>query len=119
MNREKGEASTTRDFLPSNKQYLVTHGVPCLCRITSLAYTDADEDTEHFPSFTDSSAPSTDGDEWVKMNAECQAHKTDSATNVGEIADISDLDGDGPHEDEERIAKGLGGIVIGWCGRRS
>ena len=36
-----------------------------------------------------------------------------TATNAGEIADIPDLDGDGPHDDEERIAKGLGGVSLG------
>ena len=111
--REKGDASKTRDFLPSDKQYLVTYGVPCLRRATSLAYTDADEDAERLLSFADASAPSADGDEWVKTHAGRQAHKTDSATNAGEIADIPDLDGDGPHEDEERIAQGLGRVWLG------
>ncbi|KIJ91018.1 hypothetical protein K443DRAFT_135572 [Laccaria amethystina LaAM-08-1] len=113
---EKGDASKTRDFLPSDKQYLVTRGVPCLRRATSLAYTDADEDAERLLSFADSSAPSADGDEWVETHAGRQAHRTDSATNAGEIADIPDLDGDGPHDYEERIAKGLGGVSLGGGG---
>ena len=46
----------------------------------------------------------------------CQAHKTDSAMNAGEIADIPDLDGDGPHEDEERIAQGLWHVLLGGAG---
>ena len=107
MNREKGDASKTRDFLPSDKQYLAMRGVPCLRRATSLAYTDADEDAERLLSFADASAPSADGDKWVKTHAGRQAHKTDSATNASEISDMPNLDGDGPHEDEERIAKGL------------
>ena len=116
MNREKGDASKTRDFLPSDKQYLVTRGVPCLRRATSLAYTDADEDAERLLSFADSSAPSADGDEWVETHAGRQAHRADSATNAGEIADIPDLDGDGPHGDEERIARGLGGVSLDGAG---
>ena len=47
------------------------------------------------------------------MHAGRQAHKTDSATNAGEIADIPDLDGDGLHEDEERIVQGLGRVSLG------
>ena len=113
MNREKRDTSKTQDFLPSDKQYLVTCGIHCLHCATSLAYTDADEDAKHLLSFTNSSALSTDGDEWVKTHMGRQAHKTDSVTNAGEIADIPDLDGD-----EERIVKGLGGIVVGWCRRR-
>ena len=42
--------------------------------------------------------------------------RADFATNVGEIADIPDLDGDGPHDDEERLAKGLGGVLLGGAG---
>ena len=30
--------------------------------------------------------------------------------------DIPDLDGDGPHEDEERIAQGLGRVSLGGAG---
>ncbi|EEB88261.1 hypothetical protein MPER_14002, partial [Moniliophthora perniciosa FA553] len=43
---EKGDTSKARDYLPADKQYLITRGVPCLRRATSLAYTDADEDAE-------------------------------------------------------------------------
>ena len=107
-NREKVDTFKTRDFLPSDKQYLVTHGVPCLRRATSLAYTDADEDAKRLLSFADASAPSADGDERVETHAGRQAHRADSATNASKSADIPDLDGDGLHEDEERIAKGLG-----------
>ena len=115
MKGEKGDASKTQDFLPFDKQDLVAHGVPCLPRATSLAYTDTDEDADRL-SFADSSALSADGDEWVQTHPGRQAHKTDSATNAGEIVDIPDLDGDGPHEDEERSVKGLGGMSLGGGG---
>ena len=82
MNREKGDASKTRDFLPSHKQYIVMRGVPCLQRAMSLAYTDTDEDAKRLLSFADTSAPSADGDKWVETHAGHQAHKTDSATNT-------------------------------------
>ena len=111
MNREKGDVSQTRDFLPSDKHSLVMHGIPCLRRAMSIAYTDADEDAERLLFFADSSAPSTDGNKWVETGR--QAHTADSATNEGEIADIPDLDGDWPHEDEERIAQGLGRVSLG------
>ena len=92
------------------------HGIPCLCCTTSLAYIDADEDTERLLSFADASAPSTDSDESVKTHVGCQAHKTDSATNTDKIVDISKLDGDGLHDNEERIVKGLGGMLLGGGG---
>ncbi|ELU42636.1 autophagocytosis associated domain-containing protein [Rhizoctonia solani AG-1 IA] len=74
---EKGDASKARDYLPADKQYLVTRKVPCLRRATSLAYTDADEDAEKLLSFAEDSGK---GDEWVQ-------------THAGEIHDIPDIDG--------------------------
>ncbi|OAX35699.1 hypothetical protein K503DRAFT_851197 [Rhizopogon vinicolor AM-OR11-026] len=89
---EKGDASRARDYLPADRQYLVTRGVPCLRRATSLAYTDADEDAERLLSFGDPSSGAAD--EWVETHAGRNA-TVDSAANPGEIDDIPDLDGDG------------------------
>jgi ubiquitin-like-conjugating enzyme ATG3 len=75
---------------------MVTRGVPCLRRATSLAYTDADEDAERLLSFGDSSAAGGEADEWVETHAGRRANG-DSAANPGIIHDIPDLDG--PHED--------------------
>ncbi|KAI9507495.1 putative E2-like enzyme [Russula earlei] len=94
---EAGDASKARDYLPAAKQYMVTRGVPCLRRATSLAYTDADEDAERLLSFGDSSATGNEADEWVETHAGRRAN-VDSATNPGVIDDIPDLDG--PHEDD-------------------
>ncbi|EUC64186.1 autophagy-related protein [Rhizoctonia solani AG-3 Rhs1AP] len=85
---EKGDTSKARDYLPADKQYLVTRKVPCLRRATSLAYTDADEDAEKLLSFTDDSAK---GDEWVQTHAGRPA--ADDASRAGEIHDIPDIDG--------------------------
>lgn len=84
---EMGEAAKARDYLPSDKQYLVTRGVPCLRRATSLAYTD---DTERLVSFTDEGSKNKD-DEWVETHA--GRSLMDSASNPGVIDDIPDLDG--------------------------
>ncbi|CAE6419365.1 Autophagy-related protein 3 OS=Cryptococcus neoformans var, neoformans serotype D (strain B-3501A) GN=ATG3 PE=3 SV=1 [Rhizoctonia solani AG-1 IB] len=85
---EKGDASKARDYLPADKQYLVTRKVPCLRRATSLAYTDADEDAEKLLSFTDDSSK---GDEWVQTHA--GRPTADEASKAGEIHDIPDIDG--------------------------
>ena len=95
--RQAGDASKARDYLPTNKQYLVTRGVPCLRRATSLAYTDADEDAERLLSFGDSSTAGNEGDEWVETHAGRRAN-VDYAANPGVIDDIPDLDG--PHDDD-------------------
>ncbi|KIJ60021.1 hypothetical protein HYDPIDRAFT_177585 [Hydnomerulius pinastri MD-312] len=99
---EKGDASKARDYLPADKQYLVTRGVPCLRRATSLAYTDADEDAERLLSFGDSSGAA---DEWVETHAGRKA-TVDSAANPGIIDDIPDLDG------ENELASAMGNVSI-------
>jgi ubiquitin-like-conjugating enzyme ATG3 len=102
-----GDESKIRDFLPQDKQYLITTGVPCLRRATALAYTDADEDAERLLSFSDSSAVGG-GEEWVETHANRKHATGDSAANAGEIADIPDLDG--PHDN---IAGKMGGLSLG------
>ena len=106
--REKGDASKAREYLPVDKQYLVTRGVPCLRRATSLAYTDADEDAERLIPFGDSSATGNEADEWVETHAGRQP-TMDSAANPGDIADIPDLDG----HDTDAVAGDLGKLSLG------
>lgn len=89
--REKGDASKAREYLPADKQYLVTRGVPCLRRATALAYTDADEDAERLLSFGDSFASGDEKDEWVETHAGRKSN-TDHLANAGDIDDIPDLD---------------------------
>ncbi|KAJ7071998.1 putative E2-like enzyme [Mycena amicta] len=84
---EGGDASKAKDYLPADKQYLVTRGVPCLRRATALAYTDADEDAERLLNFGDS----TGADEWVETHAGRKI--STEANNPGNIDDIPDLDG--------------------------
>jgi ubiquitin-like-conjugating enzyme ATG3 len=103
--REKGDASKARDFLPADKQYLVTRGVPCLRRATSLAYTDADEDAERLVSFADTQGG--EAEEWVETHAGRKLN-VDSAV-VGNIDDIPDLDPQEP----DNIASGMGSLSLG------
>ena len=78
---------------------MVTRGVPCLRRATSLAYTDADEDAERLLSFGDSAAAGgNEADEWVETHAGRRAHTDSDGANPRVIDDIPDLDG--PHEDD-------------------
>lgn len=107
--REKGDASKAREYLPADKQYLLTRGVPCLRRATSLAYTDADEDAERLLNFGDSSAAGNEADEWVETHAG-RSHTIDSAINAGDIEDIPDLDGPG---DGEGMASAMSGLNLG------
>jgi len=104
---EKGEASKAREYLPSDKQYLLTRGVPCLRRATALAYTDADEDAERLL-VGDLSSTGNEVDEWVETHTgRPSAH--DSAGNAGTIDDIPDLDGAG---DVDHLASGIGKVSL-------
>lgn len=80
-----------RDFLPADKQYLMTRGVPCLRRANALAYTDADEDAERMISFGELSSTGKEEDEWVETHAG-RPVASDSATELGVIDDIPDVD---------------------------
>jgi ubiquitin-like-conjugating enzyme ATG3 len=103
--REAGDSSKAKDYLPGDKQYLVTRGVPCLRRATSLAYTDADEDAERLLSFGDSTN-STGADEWVETHAGRKA--TIDSTNPGSIDDIPDLDG----APEDSVTHAVGALSL-------
>ena len=93
MDREKGDASKARDYLPADKQYLLTRGVPCLRRASTLAYTDADEDAERLLSFADPKETGAAGkeEEWVETHAGRSAGG-DAGAHVGTIDDIPDVD---------------------------
>ncbi|KZT10832.1 uncharacterized protein LAESUDRAFT_643814 [Laetiporus sulphureus 93-53] len=90
----KGDASKARDYLPADKQYLVTRGVACLRRATALAYTDADEDAERLLSFGELSSTGDETDEWVETHAGRAArHDAANATDIEDIPDADELSG--------------------------
>ena len=101
--REAGEASRTRDFLPADKQYLITRGVPCLRRATSLAY----NDEERLLSIGGGKGE----DEWVETHA---GRKSKSGGDHGEIQEIPDIDGQG---DDDDVAGRMGGLTLGGSGK--
>ncbi|EAU90911.2 autophagocytosis associated domain-containing protein [Coprinopsis cinerea okayama7 len=131
---EKGDPSKTRDFLPADKQYLVTRGVPCLRRAQSLAYTDADEDAERLVNFSgdepttstpaasssggkskdkDKNAAAADDDDWVETHAGrkvTQPGTLGAGEGLGEIPDVDDED------DDDGLSKGMGGVSLGGAG---
>jgi ubiquitin-like-conjugating enzyme ATG3 len=59
---QAGDSSKAKDYLPADKQYLISRNVPCLKRVSSMAYTDADEDMEAMIAEGDSNDKE---DEWV------------------------------------------------------
>ncbi|TYJ51828.1 hypothetical protein B9479_007586 [Cryptococcus floricola] len=88
---EKGDGNKAREFLPADKQYLVTRNVPCLRRATAVDYT-GDGDTEQLLSFLDEAdeapGPGKDDEDWVATHI--GREPTHDASNMDEIPDISD-----------------------------
>ncbi|MBW0467128.1 hypothetical protein O181_006843 [Austropuccinia psidii MF-1] len=84
---ETGDSSKRRDFLPENKQYLISRNIACLRRASQMVYTDQDEDAETMMSFAAEGAVGADEEEWAVT------HTTrTSQSAVPEIGDIPDLD---------------------------
>ena len=109
--REKGDASKARDYLPADKQYLLTRGVPCLRRASTLAYTDADEDAERLLSFADPKDGAAGGaEEWVETHAGRSAGG-DAGGHVGTIDDIPDGD-----DADGEVAGAMGHLNLGGGG---
>jgi len=101
---EKAEtAKATVDYLPKDKQYLVSRGVPCLRRAQSLAYTDADEDAEKL---LDLSEGGDQADEWVQTHAG-RAARVNAADDIEAIPDM-----DGPSESPKMPTKQLGSLSL-------
>lgn len=107
--REKGDASKAREYLPADKQYLITRGVPCLRRATSLAYTDADEDAERLVPTGAMGGNAGEEEDWVETHAGRKAN-LDSAANPGNIDDIPDADDD---EQGNDLSGRLGNVSLG------
>ncbi|KZW00213.1 hypothetical protein EXIGLDRAFT_738782 [Exidia glandulosa HHB12029] len=118
---EKGEAGRAKDFLPADKQYLVHRGVPCLRRASSLAYTDAQEDSERLISLA---AGDSKEDDWVETHAGRRTSVStprvhialsllpaahDAQSQAQNIDDIPDLDG--PSADD--MADAVSGLNLG------
>ena len=69
-----------KDYLPENKQYLVTRNVPCLKRVKAMEYTGAEEDLIQ------------EGDEdWVATHAGHSARQVTEIEDMEPVADPMEL----------------------------
>ncbi|GAA5973168.1 hypothetical protein JCM11641_006303 [Rhodosporidiobolus odoratus] len=93
---EAGEAGKARDFLPKDKQYLISRNVPCLRRVSQLGNQGGgqDEYAEMLLSFAEELDVGEAGkggeDDWVATHT--SAKDPQSITSIPVIADIPDLD---------------------------
>ncbi|CAG8588068.1 3460_t:CDS:2 [Paraglomus occultum] len=94
-NWESGEESKRRDYLPPEKQFLITRNVPCLRRVKQMEYIDEDAETQ---------IETENGEEaWVATHS----GRVIVTTNIEVIQAI-----EGEGEDEEVIAKRLSQINV-------
>jgi len=112
---EKGEPSKAREFLPADKQYLLTRGVPCLRRATSLAYTDADEDAERLLSFSTDPAADDKEEEWVQTHAGRTVPDASNPVDISDIPDADDHDSDHEHNISS-VSKGFSNMTVSGSG---
>ncbi|CAJ0901953.1 739_t:CDS:2, partial [Entrophospora sp. SA101] len=87
-NWENGEVSKRRDYLPAEKQFLITRNVPCLRRIKQMEYTDEDAETQ---------IETEDGEAWVATHS--------ATTNIDEIS--QQIEGE-----EDEVTKRMSKVVL-------
>ncbi|KDE05712.1 hypothetical protein MVLG_03946 [Microbotryum lychnidis-dioicae p1A1 Lamole] len=89
------EDGKTRDFLPKEKQYLMQRNVPCLRRVSQLAFGGggADEDAETMMSFAQDldGRGADDGEDWVATHTSSKdPMATKAAPAMGDIPDLEE-----------------------------
>ncbi|KAH8552087.1 autophagocytosis protein [Umbelopsis sp. PMI_123] len=84
---EGGDPSKRRDYLPADKQFLITRNVPCLRRAKQMEYTD-DKETE----IKDEETDNNDDDGWMYTHSD-RVYKTidEIAHNIIDSDDIPEL----------------------------
>ncbi|KPV73984.1 uncharacterized protein RHOBADRAFT_66693 [Rhodotorula graminis WP1] len=92
---EGGDPTKARDFLPKDKQYLVSRNVPCLRRVSQLGQQGGagDEYAEMLMDFAEGGGAAGDeGDEWVATHTNAQdPNSTTDIPSMGDIPDADDL----------------------------
>jgi len=85
---EGGDPSKRRDYLPEDKQFLITRNVPCLRRAKQMEYTEDDKETE----IKDGAEGNDDEDGWLYTHSD-RVYKTidEIAHNIIDTEDIPEL----------------------------
>ncbi|GAA5849010.1 hypothetical protein JCM5353_008658 [Sporobolomyces roseus] len=96
---ESGDASKARDYLPGDKQYLISRNVPCLRRVSQLGQqgvhgNDGDEQ-----------------DEWVATHT--NSNDPNSTTQIPTVIDeIPDLEDEQSKEASNELSEGMGNVSL-------
>ncbi|KAJ1963815.1 E2-like enzyme [Dipsacomyces acuminosporus] len=96
---DKGYPNKRRDYLPPDKQFLITRNVPCLRRADQMAF-GLDEEVEQ---------DADDG--WVSAYAGHRVATAENEEDIEEIGDIDESDVQVPTAKEvERLTQGIEGV---------
>lgn len=88
-----GDASKAREYLPKNKQFLISRGVPSLRRVSEIeggAGGPLREDEEKLMSFDEAGSEGQDVDPWVATHFDSQASSSSRAVDITDIPDIGE-----------------------------
>jgi ubiquitin-like-conjugating enzyme ATG3 len=94
---ESGETSKLRPYLPSTKQFLLTRGVPCYSRISSL---EVDSFVEENVQFGSEGEKGGDGEEWFYTHNAQAAKPTAAAAPESKEDEYLDMEDDSLALDE-------------------
>ncbi|KAJ3008459.1 Arabinose-proton symporter (Arabinose transporter) [Thoreauomyces humboldtii] len=97
-----GETSKRRDYLPADKQYLITRNVPCLQRVKEYGGAGDDDGGE-----MDVDADGGEGGEWIATHRDRETGRTGQG---GE--GIRDMDEDDKVGEVAEAAKGIEGLSL-------
>merc|ERR1711939_116818 len=108
---ESGEASKHRDFLPADKQYLISRNVPCLRRVSQLNYGAGKDDEGDLMMSFGAEGDGKDGDdEWVATHS--SAEGGESSRIAQEIGDIPDMEADDATVDKVTAQMASTGLAV-------
>ncbi|POY76362.1 hypothetical protein BMF94_0559 [Rhodotorula taiwanensis] len=113
---EAGEPSKRRDFLPADKQYLVSRNVPCLRRVSQLGQQTGagglnagDEYAEMLMDLAaEAGEAGGEGDEWVATHTNVQdIHSSHAMPSIADIPDADDPAGSSRRSDVNDLSSHL------------
>ncbi|GAA5852734.1 hypothetical protein JCM9279_003950 [Rhodotorula babjevae] len=117
---EGGDPTKARDFLPKDKQYLISRNVPCLRRVSQLGQQGGgagDEYAEMLMDFAaEGGAPGDEGDEWVATHTNAQ--DPNSTTDIPSMGDIPDADDPSSSSGVDGVTSSLADTSLGGTAAR-
>ncbi|CAI2174949.1 19312_t:CDS:2 [Funneliformis geosporum] len=118
---ESGEVSKRRDYLPAEKQFLITRNVPCFRRVKQMEYTEEDSETQIETENGEEAWVAThsgrgEDEEIIKRNSielEPENDKEEvDIPNIEDIPDIEDVEDGLVEEDDPATLATTSNVVV-------